>query len=271
MTEHDEIKKQKAREARGKITPDFVRQFRTLSDQDLVALFQDNDSRLRTAAAQIFGQRKAVMAIPDLCRQFAEEKALYTRIALSDALSQIGAAAIPELIPYIGEVGSSQHADLPSTIFKKWSYPLPRDLVIRCIIRMGIPALAELNSYLFNRDETLIREVIDGIGHISFYCHDQSSLNNVLKIVTQYPDHPVIVWKVIRALQAFSDQEALQVLQHFLLESGIPQHRWEAARSLGQIATENATECLTMAQSDVDPRVRAMVGLALTHVASTRN
>jgi len=269
MTEHDEIKKQKAREARGKISPDFVRLFRTLSDQDLVALFQDDDSRLRTAAAQILGQRKAVMAIPDLCRQFAQEKELYTRMALSGALSRIGAAAIPELIPYIGKVGSSQYEDLPSTIFKKWSYPLPRDLVIRCMIRMGVPALAELNSYLFNRDETLIREVIDGIGHISFYSHDQSSLDNLIKILNQYRDHPVIVWKVIRALQAFPNQENLLVLQHFLFESDIPQHRWEAARSLGQIATKTTIEYLEMARSDADQRVRAMAGLALAHVTST--
>ena len=57
-----------------------------------------------------------------------------------------------------------------------------------------------------------------------------------------------------------------KVLQHFLLNGEIPQFRWEAARSLGQIATKAAEECLGMAKNDSDDRVRAMLDLSMAHI-----
>jgi HEAT repeat protein len=260
------LKKQTARKARGEVTIEFTEQFEICTDQDLLALLNNDDSQVRTAAAKILGQRKTLAAIPDLCSRFSVEKALYARIAISNALSRIGVAALPELRKYIGKIGANQHQDLPSDIFKKWNYPCPRDIVIRSIIRMGAPALKELNECLQTSDETVLGEIIDAIGHISFYSHDQSSFDNLMTIFTKYPHHQVIVWKVIRALQAFPSEQTIHVLRHFLLDSDIPQHRWEAARSLSQIATETAMEYLKMAQYDPHAQVRAMVELSLKHI-----
>lgn len=266
MMSDPELKKQAARKVRGEINVEFTEQFEIYSDQDLLGLLNNDNPQVRTAAAKILGERRSIAAIPALCIQFSHEKALYAKIAISNALSSIGVAALPELVKYIGKTGNNQHLDLPGKIFKKWNYPCPRDIAIRSIIRMGKPALGMLNEFLQTANETELSEIIDAIGHISFYSDDQSSLINLMRILTKYQDRKVIIWKVIRALQAFPNQQTLQVLQHFLMNSDIPQFRWEAARSLGQIATKAAEEYLEMAKQDSDDQVRVMVELSLKHI-----
>ncbi|HBE77801.1 MAG TPA: hypothetical protein DDW65_08445 [Firmicutes bacterium] len=260
-------KKQIARSARGEITPEFLKQYLQYEDQDLLRLLNDGDPRVRTAVAGILGQRRTMDAIPDLCHRLSKEKALYVKIAISDALSRIGIVAIPELSRYIGRIGANQYQSLPEDIFKKWDYPLPRDLVIRSIIRMGAPALDMLNQYLFKiNDKAVLSEIIDAIGYISFYSKDRSSFENLMTTLAKNADHALIVWKVIRALQAFPSERTLQVLERFLLDSDVPQHRWEAARSLGQIATKEAAEYLEMAKKDQQDQVREMVESALGYI-----
>jgi HEAT repeat protein len=266
MSEAPESMKQSARAARGEISTEFLGQYLRYDDRDLQQLLYDDAPQVRTAAAQILGQRRTMAAIPDLCRRLSMEKALYVRMAISNALSRIGIAAIPEMSRYIGTIGVNQYQSLPGDIFKKWDYPLPRDLVIRSIIRMGVPALAYLNKYLLQTDDkAVLSEIIDAIGYISFYSHDQSSCDNLLAVLAQYQDHTVIVWKVIRALQAFPNERVLQVLRSFLFDSPLPQHRWEAARSLGQIGTETAVNYL-QALSDPHQQVQKMAELAIKHI-----
>jgi FOG: HEAT repeat len=256
-----------AAKKRGKIiAADIAIQFTTYLDQDLIKQLMDHDPQVRTAAAKILGERKSIIAIPALCSQFSREKALYAKIAISNALSTIGIAALPELTKYVGKIGINQYRDLPKDIFKKWNYPLPRDVAIRSIIRMGPSALVELNQCLFYNDKPVVNEIIDAIGHISFYSRDRSSFNNLMKVLSEHQSNRIIVWKTLRALQAFPNSETLQVLKHFLVNGEIPQFRWEAARSLGQIATKAAEECLKMAKSDSDDRVRAMLDLSMAHI-----
>jgi HEAT repeat protein len=263
--------KRQARKARGEITPEFTKQFEAYSEHDLSALLNDSNPQIRTASAQILGKRRDLVAIPNLCLRLKIEKALYVRLAVSDALSRIGTTAIPEMINYIGKIGGNQYRDLPSDIFQKWDYPLPRDIMIRSIMRMGTPALEELNQYLLKSDESVVCEIVDAIGHISFYSRDQSSFDNLLRIIAKHRQNELIVWKVLRALQAFPNWRAYKVLKHFLLNGNRPQFRWEAARSLGQIATKEAEEHLEMAKNDSNDKVRAMVQLALKHVHDIEN
>ncbi len=264
-----EVKRQ-AREARGEITAEFAQQFETHSDVALTAFLNNRDPQTRTAAARLLGKRKVLASVPDLCIRLKIEKALYVRIAISDALSSIGAGAIPEMLKYVGKIGSNQYQELPSEIFQKWNFPLPRDIIIRSIIRMGIPALGKLNEFLLESAEPEVSEIIDAIGHISFYSHDQSSFDNLLRIMADYHQNELIVWKVLRALQAFPNPRTYQVLKHFLLNGAIPQFRWEAARSLGKMTTKTAEECLAMAKNDSDEKVRTMVQLSLKHIHKLR-
>ncbi len=262
--------KRQAREGRGEITADFAERFEGYSDQELTAFLDSRNPQIRTAAAQILGKRKVLIAAPDLCFRLKKEKALYVRIAISDALSSIGAAAIPEMLKYVGKIGGNQYQDLPSEIFRKWNYPLPRDVMIRSIIRMGIPALRELNESLFQSGEPEVSEIIDAIGHISFYSNDRSSFGSLVRIITEYHQNELIVWKVLRALQAFPNPRTYQILKHFLLNGAMPQFRFEAARSMGQIGTKTAEEHLEMVRNDSDDKVRTMVQLSLKHIYGIR-
>jgi HEAT repeat protein len=260
-----EQQKKIAREKRGEVSTEFLKQYEAYTDQDLIQLLNNYNPQVRASAAQILGQRRCLTAISNLCIQFIHEKALYAKIAISNALSSMGTAAIPELLQYIGKIGDNQHQDLLTDIFKKWNYPCPRDIAIRCIIRIGQPALEVLNEYSGICNQAVLSEIIDAIGHISFYEHDQSSFGNLMVILKKYQDDKVIIWKVIRALQAFSIPEAVEALRKYLLQSDLPEHRWEAARSLGQIATLAAEEYLKIALRDDNVKVREMVQLSLKH------
>lgn len=235
--------KELARLKRGQVKTEFIKQFDTL------------------------GQRICKAAIPNLCLQLSCEQALYAKIAISNALSSMGAPAIPELLKYIGKIGDNQHDDLPTDIFKKWNYPCPRDIAIRCIIRIGEPVLKDLNEYSLICNQTELSEIINAIGHISFYEHDLSSFGNLMAILGKYNDNnAVITWRVIRALQAFPTPEAVEVLKDYLLHSNLPEHRWEAARSLGQIVTLDAEKNLKFALQDDNSKVKEMVKMSLQHI-----
>ena len=88
-----EQQKQLARAKRGEITAEFLKQYETYADQDLILLLTDPNSQVRAAAAQLLGKRRSMPALPNLCIQFSREKALYAKIALSNALSSIGPPA----------------------------------------------------------------------------------------------------------------------------------------------------------------------------------
>ena len=114
------------REKRGEITTEIERQFAQYSDQELIHFLNDSDAQTRTAAATLLGRRCCLAALPTLCEQLSKETALYSRIALSEALGVIGEPALHELLGLVGNVGRNHHQTLPGTLFKKWNYPLPR-------------------------------------------------------------------------------------------------------------------------------------------------
>jgi HEAT repeat protein len=130
-----------ARTKRGQTSRQDDSLFSTLSNQELLDLINDVDAQKRTSAARLLGERKDTDAIPLLCERLKKETALYTRIAISEALGAIGDPAIPELIRLLGKVGNNQHHEVPKKGFYKKSYPLPRDIAARTIIKIGCSAL----------------------------------------------------------------------------------------------------------------------------------
>jgi hypothetical protein len=99
------------------------------------------------------------------------EKKLYTKIALSEAIAEYGVLSLKYLIPLLGKIGKNQHKKLLWLISIKKSYPLPRDLAARTIIRIGEPTLPFLEEILVSGTYAQKIEVIDAIGHIVFYCN----------------------------------------------------------------------------------------------------
>jgi HEAT repeat protein len=255
------------RAQRGEISPGFERQFEHESDESLIHLLRYADAQIRTSAATLLGRRTCRAAIPQLCEGICNETAIYARLAMSEALGAIGEPALPELTARIGTVGHNQHQTLPTALFKKWNYPLPRDLVVRTIVKIGTVALPSLIKHLQTcTDHRIISEVIDAIGYLSFYSGDHQAFDACIKAYATYSMHVVIMWKLIRAFQAFPAEETVGYLKEVLLTSPLPQHRWEAARSLGQIGTHRAQEVLHLATHDQHPLVADMVQRSLHHI-----
>lgn len=256
-----------ARKKRGEITEDFLKSLSRLEVDDLIRGLYSADPCIRTASARILGKRKEVCSVEDLCFCIRSERSLYSRIAISEALGSIGLPSLRKLLKLVGKVGNNQHKVLPGKIFRKWNYPLPRDIIIRTIVKIGEPALESLRNELLNiTDPYVISEIVDAIGYISYYSEDYKSYKNIISVYRKYKTDRVLVWKVIRALQSFKIPESRDFLINILSVSEIPAHRWEAARSLGQIGSESAIKPLESALHDNSENVREMAGRAINKI-----
>lgn len=261
--------KQHARAHRGEIPPGFEQQFAHESDEHVMALLRHHDAQIRTAAATLLGYRVCHAAIAPLCEGLSDETALYVRIAISEALVAIGKPVVSALIARIGTIGHNRHQSLPTTLFKKWNYPLPRDLAVRTLVKIGPVVLPSLITVLHTASEYyVISEVIDAIGYVTYYSGECRAFDACQQARVTYARHDVILWKLIRAFQAFPTEETVALLREVLLTSSCPQHRWEAARSLGQIGRHGAEQVLHTARSDPHPLVSEMVRRALQHIRS---
>jgi len=253
---------------RGELSRDFETRFSAHADHDLILLLTGVKAQERTAAAVILGQRRCPQAIASLCEQLGKEKALYTRIAISEALGMIGQPAIPYLIELLGKIGANQYRKLPQQGFYKKNYPLPRDLASRTLIKIGVPALQELQKASPQLERESLLEAIDAMGYIAFYHNDWSPEAVLLELYRKYDEDPLIIWKLLRAFQAFSSLEIRGLLEAVVLESSVPALRWEAIRSLGQIGQAVSPAVMEKALKDPHAEVRKMARLFLNDTFS---
>lgn len=260
-------RQKRGRETRGEITTEIERQFERSSERELLSFLTAPEAQSRTAAAALLGRRHCLAAIPALCEQLSKETALYSRIAISEALSALGEPALPGLLALVGKVGRNQHQTLPKELFKKWNYPLPRDIVIRTIVKIGKTALPSLVEKLDETsDPAVAAELIDAIGYISYYSGDRQAFEALRATHDRCREQPLVIWKLLRAFQAFPHNESVELLQETLLTGELPQHRWEAARSLGQIGTLEAEKILQSAQNEQHALVKEMLRRSLEHI-----
>ncbi len=254
-----------AKEKRGFTTEVENNLFISKSDIELIPLLKSNNPKERTSSATILGQRKSEKAIFALCEQLKNEKSLYSKIAISEALGKIGKPAINKLVKYLGKIGNNQHKTLPKKIFNKWSYPLPRDIIARTICKIGDSILVDLNNILVNGNKKQIYEAIDAIGFISFYSGNKISFEILEKSLQKYSDDEIIKWKITRALSAFPSKKSEMILLNILKTSKKPELEWEAVRSLGLICKEVPEE-LFIAKNDQNDNVKKMVFLAIKKI-----
>lgn len=257
------IDKTTARIRRGQTSRQDDGFFSMLSNQELLGLINDADAQKRTSAAKLLGERKYTDAVPLLCDRLKKETALYTRIAISKALGVIGEPAISELIDLLGKVGNNQHRKLPRKGFYKKSYPLPRDLAVRTIVKIGCSALKPLEQVVLEADRASVLEAIDGIGQIAFYEGDLSSEAVLMIAYQKYHSDQVILWKIVRAFQAFPTEKVRTLLETLICSSISPELRWEAVRSLGQHGSKASAKIVAHAQHDAHDEVRKMARLFL--------
>jgi hypothetical protein len=177
---------------------------------------------------------------------------------ISEALAKFGPQAIPCLIHLLGKIGNNQHRKLPSKGFFKKSYPLPRDIASRTIVKIGESALVPLEKVLAGDDRNRILEAVDAIGHISFDTGNPRSLPALFSLIDKFPQDELLRWKVVRAMQAFPSDDVTEFLVCLMREEVSPALRWEAIRSLGQ-QKRNITPLLKIeALADSNQEVRLM-------------
>ena len=126
---------------------------------------------------------------------------------------------------------------LPNKSFEKSNYPLPRDIIARTICKAGDIAIPILLEKLDIGNITQLSEGIDAIGYVSYYQKNTAAKNYILKLIDQYKTNDLILWKLIRALQAFPCAEVIERLQMIAKQIKVKPLKWEAERSLLQINT----------------------------------
>jgi len=209
--------------------------FQLKKTDELILLLKKVNAQERTAAACILGVRNEKKAVKALCNALAGEKALYSKIAISDALGNIGVYALPGLIELLGMIGKNQHIIPSAGNFKKKSYPLPRDIAARTITKIGAPALAALESVAVNGTITRVSEAVDAIGFIAFYTNDRRSLKCLIQCMEKNAENELVTWKVIRALESFPCPEVEDILKKIIKSSKNKLLIQEAKRSLKQL------------------------------------
>jgi HEAT repeat protein len=248
---------------RGEITERDLSRFSSLTNPELVNLLADPLAHNRTAAARLLGERGYTEAIPSLCERLANEKALYSRLAASDALAVMGEASLPGLIALLGKIGSNQHRAIPDEGFYKKSYPLPRDLAARVIIRMGEAALPYLEDVLRQGQREAVLEAVDAIGHIAFYTKNTRSETVLLDLFDRPSTDDLLRWKLTRAFQSFPSDQARELLEEIIQHNKNPVMRCEALRSLS-LHRNGVSGCIRdVIGRDPNPAVRKTAGVFL--------
>jgi hypothetical protein len=216
--------------ARGMISKGKELDHVSCSFSDQLMLLKSTQAFERSIAARLLGTSGNPDAVAHLCNALVLEKMLYTKIEICNALSLFGLHSISTLIPLLGAIGSNQHKSVPNNKFGKQSYPLPRDIVARILIRIGPQALPALKEVLEIGSELQISEAIDAIGHISYYQDDQSCFQMIADCYLKFKSNQLIAWKIVRAMSAFPNSVVfLNKMLEVEIHSGI---RLEISRSL---------------------------------------
>lgn len=199
-------------------------------------MLNTGDPQERTISATILVNRKDKKGINPLCDYLKKEKALYSRIAMSEALGKMGKDAVPPLIRLLGQIGNNQELKLPAKYFNKKSFPLARDMAARTIIKIGKPATPYLIKAIEEQNDHILQQAVDALGGIAAKTGDKSALPTLLNCLEKHSDNEITFWKVIMSLSGFKhSSEALPLLQNILESNYNAAIIWESARTLGQI------------------------------------
>ena len=192
-------------ENRGFIADGIEQKYPNASFEQRTELLKSNLPCERTLGARLLGTYPDIKAIDYLTNALIKEKKLYSKIEICNSLVSFGKDAVIPLIHLLGKIGTNQHRVLPERSFKKNSYPLPRDIAARILIRIGVTALPDLVAGLSNNDLSMLSELIDTIGFICFYEPQPNLLEPLKNCFYRNEQHDLIKWKIFRAMSAFSE------------------------------------------------------------------
>lgn len=204
--------------SRGYLVEGVESEYLDKSFDEKIELLQSKIPIDRTLRARLLANSKNCKTIDYLINALKVEKKLYPKIEISNSLVSCGQQSIKPLIEILGKVGTNQHTRVPDKEFNKDSYPLPRDIASRTLIRFGHDALNELAKVLLDNDEKQLSEAIDAVGFICFYDCKQEIYKILQSCFSKNSQSDLIRWKIIRAMSGFSESE------HFLREQKQKNH-----------------------------------------------
>jgi len=183
---------------------------------DIDALLGSREASDRTLGALLAGCDDDPARAPALLALLANETALYTRIEICKTLARFP-SALSHVLDRLGTIGVNHMRELPTKVFGKESYPLPRDLCARTLIRMdGRAVLDACVRRLATASAETKSELLDVIGHVSFFGKGEHAYGEIRRCVWGEIENHILRYKfaiMLRALAspvAQSDNESLQ-------------------------------------------------------------
>ena len=227
--------------SRGYITIEDVESRMNHTKSEWLEMIHSKEAYQRTIAVKLLSEKSDVddELMQLFLQRLTQEKKLYTKIELCDALAKGGVPAAKLMVHYLGQIGNNQHQALPTKAFNKNSYPLPRDIIARTLAHMNPDVLPTLLDILQTNRLPAIREVIDAIGFICFYnnLHTNSQISDALMLcLKNYAHDDVIRWKLVRSFESFNDSDVIHTLVNIEQNDSQQIIRGEARRSLDMIS-----------------------------------
>ena len=202
----------------------------SLKTGELLELLKSPKPIERTIAARCLGKNAEYLIVENLLTALDNEQKLYPKIEICNSLAKFGTYSVAGLVLRLGTIGTNQHLTVPEESFNKNSYPLPRDIAARTLIRIGEIALPQLFELLNRDDKRQISEAIDAIGFICFKNPHPEYLGELLACFKKHFNSELIRWKLIRAMSSFPSSYAF--LQDRFADETQPAIKQEIKRSL---------------------------------------
>jgi len=225
---------------RGYVTLEDIEIYNSFSKSKLIELLESKESYIRTIGVNLLSTKFELdnYMVNLFCNMLVTEKNLYTKIELCNALSKTQVNSIKIMLNYLGVIGNNQYKELPEKLFTKKSYPLPRDIIARTLAHMNIEILPELLWVLKSNDIFTVREVIDALGFICYYNSsnfNEAVLQGLILCMNKHHEDYIIRWKIVRSLESFNSNIALDILTDVAENDPIEIIRDEAKRSISII------------------------------------
>ncbi len=233
-----------ALDSRGIDDSKLIEEYQKLDFSSLAEKLKSPLPTERTAAARVLSKYKTEECALILTHALIKETKIYSKIAISESLGNLGIISIKYLLPLLGKIGTNQHKTIAEEKFRKKSFPLPRDIVSRTITKIGEEALVPLEEFICNEDDSTISEALDAYGFIIFYSKQKRDSSILIRLYCK-TQNLFIKWKIIRALESFTDNESISLLENVLKDQTCVILHKEAERSLTQIKRINEKNYLT--------------------------
>ncbi len=201
------ISKQEQLQNRGFIKDGIKSEFKNVSFDKKLELLKSKIASERTLGARLLKNNKTKKTVEHLICALKTEKKLYSKIEICNTLSELNEIAINPLIMSLGQIGNNQHKIVSKKEFLKDSYPLPRDIASRTLIRIGKKAIPELLKELETENISVLSELIDTIGHINFNSKSENIYTYLKSCYQRNETNDLIKWKIIRAFSGIHESE----------------------------------------------------------------